>query len=263
MNEMFNKSIIVVAHPDDEILWFSSILNNVNEVIISFLNIKSNPKLSMGRLHTLDSYPIRNVKCLCIDEAEVYNQACWNDPVINKYGIEINNKKESGSRYIKNYYNLFEKLDDTLKDKYNVFTHNPWGEYGNEEHIQVYRVINDLQRKYKYNIWYDNYCSNKSYKIMIDYICNNEFTYYSKTTNKEFAAYVKNIYLKNGCWTWSDNFQWFEDESFISDEVFNAKLERFDKIFPVNLIKDRYYLDKLYIQKSRGWVDSLLYKFKK
>jgi hypothetical protein len=257
MDEIFNKSVIVVAHPDDEILWFSSILKKVDEVIISFLNIKSNSRLSMGRLQTLDSYPIRNVKCLHMDEAEVYNQACWNDPVITEYGIKINNNKGSENRYIKNYYNLYEKLENNLKDKYNVFTHNPWGEYGNEEHIQVYRVIKDLQGKYKYNIWFDNYCSNKSYKIMMEYICNNEFTYYSTTTNKELASNIKNIYLKNGCWTWSDNFQWFDDESFISDVDSGNKRERFDKIFPINLIKDRFYIDQLNKQKCMGWFGNL------
>ena len=38
------KSILVVAHPDDEILWFSSILASVDHVILCYLGELVNPE---------------------------------------------------------------------------------------------------------------------------------------------------------------------------------------------------------------------------
>jgi hypothetical protein len=251
MNEKFKKSIIVAAHPDDEILWFSSILNKVDQITICFLDIKSKPEVSIGRKKCIDSYPKKNISCLNIDEAEVFEQASWTFPVITEYGIKIENKLRE-EEYIKNYYKLKEKLDEVLKFKFNVITHNPWGEYGHEEHIQVYRAVKDLQAKYKFNIWFDNYCSNKSYTIMNDYMNNNDFIYYSMKTDKELAMFIKKIYVENGCWTWSDNFQWFEDESFITEGIPDNEMERFSKVFPINIIKDRHWIEQLYRKKKNN-----------
>jgi LmbE family N-acetylglucosaminyl deacetylase len=37
----FEKSIVVSAHPDDEILGFSSIVDRVDEVVLCYLNCPS------------------------------------------------------------------------------------------------------------------------------------------------------------------------------------------------------------------------------
>jgi len=261
MNEIFKNSIIVAAHPDDEILWFSSILNKVDQIAICFLDIKSKPEVSIGRKKSVDSYPKKNVSFLNIDEAEVFNQASWTFPLTTEYGIKINNKIAEG-KYIQNYYKLKENFEEVLNAKFNVFTHNPWGEYGHEEHIQVYRAVKDLQEKYRYNIWFDNYCSNKSYNIMINCVRDNEFMYYSTKTNKELASYIKKIYVENGCWTWSHNFQWFEDESFISEDISDGELERYGKVFPINIIKDRRFIEQLDRKKNKSIYVNLLSSIK-
>ena len=257
MNEIFKKSIIVSAHPDDEILWFSSILNKVDQIVLCFLNIKSKSEVSKGRKKSVDSYPKNNISCLNIDEAEIFDQASWTFPINTVYGIKIKNKIAE-EKYIQNYYKLKEKLEEVLDEKFNVFTHNPWGEYGHEEHIQVYRAVKDLQEKYKYNIWFDNYCSNKSYNVMINYIRDKEFIYYSTKTNKELAEYIKKIYVDNGCWTWRINCEWFEDESFISEGIPDRRLERFGNVFPINIIKDRLFIAQLYRKKNRSRYVNLL-----
>ena len=105
MNEIFKKSIIVSAHPDDEILWFSSILNKVDQIVLCFLNIKSKPELSIGRKKSVDSYPKKNFFCLNIDEAEIFDQASWTFPLNTVYGIKIKNKIAE-EKYIQNYFKL-------------------------------------------------------------------------------------------------------------------------------------------------------------
>src|SRR4030067_1725549 len=115
MNEIFKKSIIVSAHPDDEILWFSSILNKVDQIVLCFLNIKSKSEVSKGRKKSVDSYPKNNISCLNIDEAEIFDQASWTFPINTVYGIKIKNKIAE-EKYIQNYYKLKEKLDEVLNE---------------------------------------------------------------------------------------------------------------------------------------------------
>ena len=38
ITKIINESILIVAHPDDEVLWASSVLNSVNKIIICFSN---------------------------------------------------------------------------------------------------------------------------------------------------------------------------------------------------------------------------------
>ena len=49
MEEKKTKVVMVMAHPDDEILWASSILQNAEKIIICFNDLPSNGKLSLSR----------------------------------------------------------------------------------------------------------------------------------------------------------------------------------------------------------------------
>ncbi len=57
------------------------------------------------------------------------------------------NNTGSGKDYKENYYKLKNHLKKKLMGYVNIFTHNPWGEYGSEEHIQVYKVVKELQEE--------------------------------------------------------------------------------------------------------------------
>ena len=127
---MFEKSILVSAHPDDEVLWFSSILDKVDEVMTCYLDIPSKPHCRAGRQRSLLNYPIRNISCLGLVESESYNGADWQNPAITKYGIEISNKLFSDKTYKSNYHKLKQHLQNKLKFFRNVFTHNPWVSMG-------------------------------------------------------------------------------------------------------------------------------------
>ncbi len=237
--EILEKSIIISAHPDDEVLWFSSILDKVQEVVVCFLECKSKPYWGIGRRKSLAEYPIKNISSLNIDESVVFDAADWQNPVITDYGIEIANKNISdrNEKYKKNYDELRRQLEKKLIGYRNVFTHNPWGEYGNEEHIQVYRVIKDLQNRMKFSLWYSNYVSNKSFKLMLDHLDRFHFEYVTFETNKALAHNIKDIYKKNKCWTWYDDWEWFKEELFIKERISQAEEKRLGRLFPTNLIK--------------------------
>ena len=83
---------------------------------------------------------------------------------------QVNIIQNSKEHYRNNYDELKQRLEEKLRGYRNVFTHNPWGEYGHEEHVQVYRVVKDLQAQMRFNLWYSNYVSNKSFKLMLSHV---------------------------------------------------------------------------------------------
>jgi glycosyltransferase involved in cell wall biosynthesis len=237
---MLEKAIIVSAHPDDEVLWFSSILEKVDDVVVCFLSNESNRWWSVGRRQSLLDHPIKNISCLNMDESDVFfNGADWQNPVVTEYGLEIADKTvpERIDKYKNNYDELKQRLEKQLDGYRNVYTHNPWGEYGHEEHVQVYRVIKGLQDKMRFNLWYSNYVSNKSFRLMLSHVDQFSFEYVVFETNKVLAREVKGIYTKNKCWTWFDDWEWFSEESFIKESVSQKEKQRQGRLFPTNLIR--------------------------
>ena len=233
----YQKSIIVVAHPDDEILWLSSILDKVDHILFCFIDYPPIASLGKGRRKAISEYPLPNVSSLDIVEADSINGANWGRPVEDKYGLRISLKKAAAKRYTDNYSKLHEKLSSKLKDFENVFTHNPWGEYGHEDHIQVYRVIKDLQKQYGFNLWFTNYCGNRSYKLMLKYISGFNNNYYTLQTNIRLAMKIADLYKKHKCWTWYSNYQWFKEECLINDAELPRVNKKFGHISPINFIK--------------------------
>lgn len=233
---MLEKSIIVSAHPDDEVLWFSSILDKVDKVVICFLESYSKPDCSNGRKKSLLEHPIKNLCCLGINEIGAFGAADWNSPVITRFGIKFL-KNDLLKEYEGNYYKLKEQLKNKLNGYHNVFTHNPWGEYGHEEHVQVYRVVKELQGEKKFNLRFSNYCSNISFNLMMRYISGFDSEYVTLETNKSLGNYVMSLYKENNCWTWYDDWEWFNEESFMKDKNDTGGVKTYGHIFPLNMIK--------------------------
>jgi len=235
--DMLRKAVLVSAHPDDEILWFSSIIDKVEEVVMCFLDCASKPQISIGRTTALSNYPINNITNLNIEESEVFNYHNWINPKITEFGMEIINRKNPEKKYENNYNKLKYYLRNKLKNYDNVITHNPWGEYGNEEHVQVYRVIKSLHSDFGFNIWFSNYCSNKSLSLMLKYLASLDSEYYARRTNKKLSKIIKELYQSNECWTWYEDWEWFDEEAFIRDKISSGTFEEYGRLFPLNLIK--------------------------
>lgn len=101
----------------------------------------------------------------------------------------------------------------------------------------MYRVVKELQKKMSFNLWYSNYCSNKSFKLMLRYISGFDSEYITLNANKVLADNIKNLYKKNGCWTWFNDWEWFNEESFKKDEVLEGNNQKHGHIFPINFVK--------------------------
>jgi hypothetical protein len=238
---MLENSIIIAAHPDDEILWFSSILDKVDAVVLSYLAIESKPQHTIGRKKCLSEHPIKNLSCLGIDESE-FKSANWRNPLPSSYGLETSKRnifrnRSFLKRYIKNYHKLKEELESKLAGFSNVFTHNPWGEYGNAEHIQVYRVVKELQQGMKFDLWFSNYCGPVSIKLMSKHISTLNIEYVTLKTDKALLQKIKSLYIKHGCWTWYDDWAGFDAEAFIKDTPQEAKPKAGADALSLNYIK--------------------------
>jgi len=182
---------------------------------------------------------MKNISSLNVDEAVVFDGADWKKPVVTDYGLEIVREDIPPQRkdaYKKNYDELKQRLEKQLDGYRNVFTHNPWGEYGHEEHVQVYRVIRGLQEKMGFTLWYSNYVGEKSFKLMSRHLDQRHFEYIVFETNKALALDIKQIYKKNKCWTWRADWEWFKKESFIREVLTEGKNMR-GRPFPTNFLE--------------------------
>jgi LmbE family N-acetylglucosaminyl deacetylase len=252
--EITDRSILVVAHPDDEVLWFSSVLEQIEHVVFCFMGVRSSPGLDRRRQEVLSSYPVEHVSSLGLDESEVLNGTDWRNPVVTDFGLKVLVSKYSlpgfsEKLYRHNYSALVTALEHKLAGYKNVFTHNPWGEYGNEEHVQVYRAVSALQDRMGFRLWFSNYCSNKTGNMMAQYVPKLGSSYATFATNKVLAKRIQAIYQKYDCWTWDDDYEWPNHETFLTcnfDGITNAQKY---PVFPVNIVS--IDLPKEYEQRNR------------
>lgn len=264
-----HNSTLVVAHLDDEILWFSSILDKVDEVIVCFLASPTNVRWTQGRKKALAELPLDNLTCLEIDEAGVFNDHNWTQPVPTPFGIEIVRKDARRDQYQRNYSRVYEALKSRLSGVRTVITHNPWGEYGNEEHVQVFRAIDALRQEQGFDLWYSGYASNKSAPMMLKSLARPGRTYVTMATNEPLGRSIEAIYKKHDCWTWYDDWRWFETEAFLAPLEADRTAVQPGHDFPLNMIHVEPQPDQAgpltpaeiikagiakYAQRAKGWI---------
>jgi len=201
---------VIVAHPDDEILFFSSVLKNAIQTIFCF-GPSENKNLTIGRQKLKAQLPLNNVLFLDLLESNVLNSANWKKPKKNNEGIAVSNNFYS---YQENYKNLKVQLSKVIGYGETIFTHNPWGEYGHEEHVQVFRVIMSLANDLNLKVFVSCYVSNKSYLFMTmeQHLLSDEVHTGKPDTN--LISIFKNIYQSNLCWTWHEEYCWPKFELF-------------------------------------------------
>ena len=260
-NKSFLKnSVIVAAHADDEILWFSSIMKDVDRVLIAYENYWAEPGIGQRRAKAVTEIPHSNIENLQIDEAGCYGCAVWEKPELSEHGIAFGphilkrelkrrvlralpiaslkaktSAKSVSENYAVNFDLLYDRLDRELTSDMNVFTHNPWGEYGHEEHIQVYRVVEKLRVKKGFTQWMSNYCTNRSLPLAMTYFLDQPTSFQRYPTDKVYAEDIAEIYRKHDCWTWRDDWAWFDDECFMQAPKEQSHAGSQAHLFPLNL----------------------------
>ena len=198
----FKNSILVMSHPDDEIIFASSILREVKKIIIVF-SATYNTKLSKNRLNLISQYPLHNILFLNIKESKGPSNLFY---LLNaretRYGIKIDDKT-----YQENKDKIYKKIDKYIKDCDSIVTHNPWGEYGNHEHIQLYRIMKEIALKSNLKLFVTGYTSFASSRLM--YMNNLQLTnkFFKRKTDINLFNNLKELYLKTGSWTYYDAYK--------------------------------------------------------
>jgi LmbE family N-acetylglucosaminyl deacetylase len=229
-----DNSLLVVCHPDDEVLWFGSILRDVGEVIVAYEDYFARPDLGAARRAALARMP-RPVTSLALPESGSYGLADWKAPKITPQGLALDRGTRSlrevkrrslravgfpapdlcaADRYAANFTALLAALRPRVKPGMNVFTHNPWGEYGHEDHIQMFRVLDQLRREVGFTLWMSNYCTERSLTLAKRYFVRNPGPSVRLPVDADYCETVADVYRAHGCWTWAPDWQWFEEERF-------------------------------------------------
>ena len=235
---MSGKKKIIVAHPDDEVIFFSSILKSASKIIFCFSE-SQDKTVSLGRKRIKKSFPLKNVCFLNIKEANIFNEANWKYPKKNLSSFILNKNRFA---YQNNFVKLKSYLLKIISKGDTIYTHNPWGEYGHEDHVLVFNVINSLKIKFKLSIFVNNYVSNKSYNFMRvnQYLLSN--TIQNKTIDKKLVNKLKKFYISNLCWTFDDDYYWPKSETFIKiNSGIKSKYQKINNVrVPLKVLSGNY-----------------------
>jgi LmbE family N-acetylglucosaminyl deacetylase len=199
---------VVVAHPDDEALWLSSIVGAAGRVVFCFADPFGRPERAAARRLAVAALPLTDVVELGIPESGAGLSVDWAHPRPTPTGIAIVDPA-AGERYEANYARLVESLRSALAGVRSVYTHNPWGEYGHAEHIQVHRAVEALQAELGYTVWFSNYVGKSSWPLARQLgggACWSERK--SLPPDLALARRLKRVYRRYGAWTWTIAHRW-------------------------------------------------------
>jgi LmbE family N-acetylglucosaminyl deacetylase len=215
----FHQCVIIMAHPDDEILWASSILAAAKTVVLCYGDTQD-AAVSLGRKALLKDFPLASVVSLNIPESLSFLTTDWDRPVETAFGIHCGRDEQT---YARNYERLIAAIDEHVADGDVVVTHNPWGEYGHEEHVQVYRAVSALRKRRDFRLFVTGYASDRVLSFM-EKNMPRLGTFAALPTDKSLADTLKRHYQKHDSWTWDDGYQWPEQELFYEIRSVDAPL---------------------------------------
>lgn len=220
---------LVVAHPDDEALWLSSVLADVGRVILCFDEILDRPQRSHARRAAVAALPVAGVVSIGLPESGVKLAVDWADPRPTRFGVAIV-EPAARARYEDNYARLVDALRPALAGVSRVYTHNPWGEYGHAEHIQVHRAVMELQGALGYSVWFSNYVGRRSW-VLARALRTQVLWQERREVNPDRAAAraLMRVYRRHRVWTWSLAHRWPRRET-----LYGIRAEALDPVsFPM------------------------------
>jgi LmbE family N-acetylglucosaminyl deacetylase len=205
---MRQPAAVVVAHPDDEALWLSSVIASADRVVFCFGAPFGRPRLSEARRRAVAALPLSGIVDLAIPESGAGHSIDSMGPEPTATGIEIADVA-ARARYESNYARLVDALRTALAGFGDVYTHNPWGEYGHPEHIQVHRAVAALQGELGFTIWYSNYVGAASWRLAER--LGSRLNWAQRILLQPDLATARRlmrVYRQYGAWTWNRAHRW-------------------------------------------------------
>ena len=194
-----SSAAIVVAHPDDEILWFSSIVAKVGRIIMCYGAVNSKPERAQQRRNVVDNYPLPTLQFFDLPEPGNVSPAVDDEAQLA----------------------LTERLRVGLSGVNTVFTHNPWGEYGHKDHRRVNAAVLALQGETNFAVYVSSYVDRRVFDSFEDSLNRGIAGIVSFPVDRPTIEPIFALYKSNSCWTWAANWLWPKQENFfrVGDSV--------------------------------------------
>lgn len=210
---------VVMAHPDDEILWASSILRRAGLILLAFGPLAGQPGLGPGRARALAAFPLPTIVHLALQEAGALERADWAAPRPTAAGLQLRADPfgphpRAARDYAANHARLVAELTTRLAGVAQVITHNPWGEYGHEEHVQLFRAVCDVQAVLGFEVWVSCYAAPRSMPLLLAERHRIGPATPALPTDPALAAEVMALYTAQDVWTWYPDYRWPDTERF-------------------------------------------------
>ncbi|MES2813763.1 MAG: hypothetical protein V4720_02585 [Pseudomonadota bacterium] len=216
---IFDRLAIVMAHPDDEVLWAGSALRAAEKVVLVYGELPCAPVLTEGRKAAMAAFPLPTLDWLQMVESGVFDSAAWPTPLETDYGVYPHPALRvldsfDPDRYRRQFGEMRDLLRGRLEGMRNVIAHGPWGEYGHEDHIQVFRVVASLATEMGFQLWVPGYYAPKAEALMQRNLRSLGRPTPPLPIDPLLAEEIAQVYKRTGTWTWFDTYVWPETERF-------------------------------------------------
>ena len=210
------EALVVVAHPDDEVLWLAGVLPYAAKILVVFGVASGNATLTINRDLVRNSYPYDGFQFLGLEHADVFGRSDFLSRVPVEHGVNLMRscEPERAERYMSNYPAVVAAVDPHVGPGTDIYTHNPWGEYGHEEHIQVNHAMVALARRHGCSVWaWDGLSSRELVSndvwLRADFYPDHALgDVPSHELEVDLARYreIRSLYQLHGAWTWRDDY---------------------------------------------------------
>jgi LmbE family N-acetylglucosaminyl deacetylase len=210
------SAALVVAHPDDEALWFSSVAGRVKKLVIAYEDCETLPELGAARSAARAGYPLPSARFLGHAEPCSLDWVDWTTARATPYGMALNRPgaAHAEERYRAAFDALRRELARELTGVTRVFTHNPWGEYGHPDHVQVSSVVRSLASELGFDVCFSSYVAPRSLGFAAAFLpqlhCDCVLA-----TDEALAERLKAHYVAHGAWTWHPDYRPPAEEAFL------------------------------------------------
>jgi hypothetical protein len=164
---------LLIAHPDDELLWCWPVLKQVKKIVCASSDA-FNPERKRYRERKLCLKEVGQrleVEIVCLDANSEFYRMPTRAGELKKHAAELMRHLESP-----------------------VFTHNPWGEYGHLDHI----FCNQIAMASGLEVWTSDICQE------INWLPLRQWKQGLKSHKIDLESFLdlKRIYDARKCWTW-------------------------------------------------------------
>ena len=268
LKDQLSKATLIVCHPDDENLWFSSVLATIGRIIIVYGPSPYEITITAGRKEASRKHPLPNAEFWNYTESMCFQGGNWSSPVLDDMGLKL---RASGplpgydrELYERNFRSLVSDIKSVAEDSSLIITHNPWGEYGHEEHVMLHNAVVNTAKSIGTPVWYNNYASDRSMQLMSMYLRGEQPFFETLDTDTKLAKQIQRHYEQNNCWTWPfPNYVWPNQEAMICHNAKGA-LSISGSSLPINYIDvDGGYRPEDTIQAKNNFPRKIANKLKK